>query len=333
MLCCILGATCFRFVFTPASPQWHQDTSLVEVLEFLGAENPGHLLPDSLMKTLDIMRGKDLVLHGRTTGPDGKKTRYISKNFTCTNCHNLEREDPSLNLSDPELRLDYAMEHNLPFLQGSTFHGIVNRESWYNGDYSKQFGQKGKVAHRDLKSAIRLCASECAHGRTLENWEVDAILAYFWSLEYTLGDLGFEGEELIDLNKTAAIPTTHRSLQTFIQNRYLLKLPATFANQEASRGQSLALAGDPERGSILFKLSCLHCHQKGGNTDYVMDYSVPSFRQLKRKVFKSSNYSLYQIIRQGTATGQEPRMPHYPLERMSNQQVEDLRAYIETMAI
>ncbi|RMF22347.1 MAG: cytochrome c, partial [Bacteroidetes bacterium] len=27
--------------------------------------------------------------------------------------------------------------------------------------------------------------------------------------------------------------------------------------------------------------------------------------------------------------GHKPYMPHYPLERMSKQQVEDLRAYIE----
>ena len=51
-------------------------------------------------------------------------------------------------------------------------------------------------------------------------------------------------------------------------------------------------------------------------------------------ITKDSHFSLYQIIAYGTYAipGHKPYMPHYPLERMSKQQVEDLRAYVELEA-
>ena len=330
VLCCILGASCFRFMVSPESPQWNRDTPIVEVLSYLGAELPLHQLPDSIRNTIEIMRGKDLIFQGKTTGPDGKKSKMISKYYACVNCHNVTREDPDLNNSDPERRLDYAMERKLPFLQATTFHGIVNRESWYNDDYQQQFGQQSELAANDLRHAIRMCATECAHGRALADWEVESILAYLWTLEYDLEDLGFDEEELADLNKTAAIPSTHKSLQHFIQRRYLLKSPAHFGNIHANH--SLTLKGDAKRGGAIFELSCMHCHRKGLEAEEG-ELLIPSFRQLRQKMFKNSNYSLQQIIRRGTLPGTKPHMPHYPLERMSDQQIEDLRAYIETMEI
>ena len=89
-----------------------------------------------------------------------------------------------------------------------------------------------------------------------------------------------------------------------------------------------------ERGKALYELSCLHCHQGGGVSGYVLDRKRLSFKHLRNNITKDSHFSLYQIIRYGTYAlpGHRPYMPHYPLERMSNQQVEDLRAYIEQEA-
>ncbi len=49
----------------------------------------------------------------------------------------------------------------------------------------------------------------------------------------------------------------------------------------------------------------------------------------------SSKLSIYHIIREGTYSeaGHKEYMPLYPLEKLSHQQVEDLRAYIEKEAI
>ena len=106
-----------------------------------------------------IRMGEELVKEGRTMGPDGKRTKYISKHYVCTTCHNIEIEDPDLKINDPQARLEYAVQHNLPSLQGTTFKGIVNRESWYNDDYVKKYGdEKIEIAHENLREAIQLCA-------------------------------------------------------------------------------------------------------------------------------------------------------------------------------
>ena len=83
--------------------------------------------------------------------PTENELSFISKYYVCTTCHNLEIEDPDLRVSDPETRLTFAKENDLPFLQGSTFKGIVNRESWYNDDYVKKYGdEKIEIAHKDF---------------------------------------------------------------------------------------------------------------------------------------------------------------------------------------
>ncbi|WP_340153994.1 hypothetical protein [uncultured Marivirga sp.] len=111
---------------------------LVEVLNSLGQDYPEHYIeePDSA----DIKRGYDLIHSGMTKPPNGFASNAISKFYTCTSCHNVEREDPDLTVVDQDARLEYAMENDLPYLQGSTFWGIVNRESWYNDDYILKYG-------------------------------------------------------------------------------------------------------------------------------------------------------------------------------------------------
>ena len=55
-----------------------------------------------------------------------------------------------------------------------------------------------------------------------------------------------------------------------------------------------------------------------------------TFQKFKRHLSKNTDYNLYNIVRHGTYAGEgKPRyMPLYPEERLSNQQLEDLKAYI-----
>ncbi len=166
---------------------WTGQTYLQEVQQALGENPPAHYM--SRNSELAKM-GEELVKYGRTIGPDGERTKYISKHYVCTTCHNLDIEDPDLRVSDPEARLTYARKHQLPFLQGTTFKGIVNRESWYNDDYVKKYGdEKIERAPKNLREAIELCAIECSQGRPMEDWEIEAVLSYYWELQYSLDDL------------------------------------------------------------------------------------------------------------------------------------------------
>lgn len=314
-------------------PIWDADASLAEVQHALGEDYQEHFIP---VDPELARKGEELVRTGRTIGPDGRRTRYISKYYVCTTCHNLEQEDPDLRFSDPEARLDYARENDLPFLQGTTFKGIVNRESWYNDDYVKKYGEeKIERAHHNLRESIQLCAIECSQGRPMEDWEVEAVLAYYWTLEYTLEDLGLNEAQIDRLNREQEDPSLRDSLKTWLRSFYSTTSPAHFYDAPPNKAKGYeGLVGNPERGKDLYELSCLHCHKAGGVSHYVLDNSELSFRHLERMIPKDSHFSLYQIIAYGTYAipGHRPYMPHYPEERMNKQQVEDLRAYIEQMA-
>lgn len=312
---------------------WETDTPLTEVQLALGENRPDHYLPSDpdLAK-----KGEELVKTGRTIGPDGKRTKYISKYYVCTTCHNLEIEDPDLRVSDPETRLTFAKANNLPFLQGTTFKGIVNRESWYNDDYVKKYGdEKIEIAHENLRESIQLCAIECSQGRSMDDWEIEAVLAYYWTLQFTLEDLGLNDYDIAKLNAEKDDPGERDSLRTWLRSFYNTISPAHFYDAPENKKEGYAgLIGNPDRGKDLYELSCLHCHQPDGVSHYILDNSKLSFRHLNKMMTKDSHFSLYQIVAYGTYAipGHKPYMPHYPAERMSKQQVEDLRAYIEKMA-
>ena len=313
---------------------WKAETPLQEVQYSLGEKRPSHyLFPDSDL----IKKGEDLVKLGRTIGPNGKRSKYISKYYVCTTCHNLEREDPDLRVSDPEARLSYVKKNKLPFLQGTTFKGIVNRESWYNDDYVKKYGdEKIERAHKNLREAIQLCAIECSQGRPMEPWEIEAILAYYWSLQFTLEDLGLTAADMEKLNKEKADPEKQKELSTWLRSFYLTKSPAHFYDSPPDKKVGYqGLTGNPIKGKDIYELSCLHCHRPNGVSHYVLDSSKLSFKHIKKMITKDSHFSLYQIIAYGTYAipGHKPYMPHYPRERMSKQQVEDLRAYVEQQAL
>ncbi|MFK8102468.1 MAG: cytochrome c [Saprospiraceae bacterium] len=316
---------------TPAK-QWNSEDNLYDVLFALGEAKPKHYLQGTPEQ---IKQGEEIIKEGRTHRM-GKRSRRVSKYYMCTTCHNVEQEDPDLTVSDPETRLPYVKAKGIPFLQGSTFKGIVNRESWYNDDYVKKYGEeKIGEAHEDLRNAIQLCAVECAQGRKMKDWEVESVLAYYWSLQFTLGDLNLSSEEMTELNQAMVQRGDTRKTLNWLKSKYAQKSAATFFDPPPSKHTGYeGLAGDPARGKDIYELSCLFCHQPGGVSHYLLDDKKQSFQHLKSKITKDTHFSLYQIIAYGTYAipGHKPYMPHYPLERMSKQQVEDLRAYIEQQA-
>ncbi len=326
--------TAFRMVEVPPQQEaWKLETPLHEVLISLGEPEPKHnfnFTPEM------VTQGEEIVKTGRTTLPNGSRSKRVSKYYVCTTCHNLEQEDPDLRYSDPETRLPYVKAKGIPFLQGTTFKGIVNRETWYNDDYVRKYGEEsiGK-AHRDLREAIQLCAVECSQGRSMEDWEIDAVLAYYWSLQFTLDDLQLSDADLEKLNQGKNDPKEQQTLIYWLKTFYLQKSPAHFYDSAPNKRKGYeGYAGNPARGKDIYELSCLHCHKYEGVSHYVLDESKLSFRDIKRMIPRNSHFSLYQIIPYGTYAipGHRPYMPHYPAERMSKQQVEDLRRFVEQQA-
>ena len=177
--CLPLPIVCLLVAFQPedAALTMTDETPVTEVLKELGAEPAAHLV-DKSVDNVSVEAGERLVLEGIASSPWGGKTRRQSKHFVCTSCHNVVKEDPDLRVADPEARLAYAAENGMPFLPGTTLYGVVNRKTFYNGDYEKKYGDLVRTAREDLREAIALCATECAQGRELENWEMESVLSY-----------------------------------------------------------------------------------------------------------------------------------------------------------
>ena len=160
-LCFIIFAS---LIVPDYSPAIDETDRVFKVLQSLGDEQVDHF-PNTEIFGVSAKRGKQLIEEGFSTKPGGGKTKKQSKHFVCTSCHNMEKEDPDLRFADPQARLDYTDAQGLPFLQGTSMYGAVNREKFYNGDYYKKYGDLVLAARNDIREAIQLCAVECAQGR------------------------------------------------------------------------------------------------------------------------------------------------------------------------
>ncbi len=311
--------------FTTIVPlEWNASTSVAKLLEAFGNKPQAHYIAN--LEDEKVKMGEDLVRKGRTIR-NGKKTKFISKFYKCTDCHNTVKEDPDLRYSNPETRLDYAVEQGIPFLQGTTLYGTVNRETWYNGDYKKKYGDLVVPARHSLRGAIQLCAEVCSQGRRIDVWEEEAILSYLWTIDLKLGDLKLSQADLQTL-KTAK-QEKNDSIVALVKSHYLSYSPATFL--EPKQNANRAITGDPEVGAHIYTSSCLNCHGPGKAATYLeLGKDKPSYKFLKRKTERDKAFSLYTITRKGThpIPGHKPYMPHYTKERLSEKQVEDLRAFI-----
>lgn len=319
--------------FSVLSPnlQISEDKPIAELLFEVGEEKPEHWIE---YNEEDIKRGYDLIHYGKTTKPGGGRSKSISKFYSCRSCHNIEREDFNLTTVNQEERLQYAIENQIPYLQGSTFWGIVNRETWYNDDYVLKYGDLVRKAEKSLIESTQLCAEVCAQGRRLDQWEVESILAYYWSLQLKIEDLQLSSEELTEISNLKE-SGQNEELISQLKSKYQQKSPATFSEVPRDKSQGYDYEGRPVLGKAIYDLSCKHCHKPYGVSDVILDDSKQTFRWLRKNMTSSSKLSIYHIIREGTYSeaGHKEYMPLYPLEKLSHQQVEDLRAYIEKEAI
>lgn len=326
----LMAVSCFimAFVWNNKAKPLDSSSSVYQLLLDLGASKVKH--DKGSPSTELIAQGKDIVLKGRTKTDKGY-SKYVSKHFVCTNCHNIDQEDPDLRFSNPDTRLAYVRAKNIPFLQGSTFYGIVNRETWYNDDYIKKYGDLVKPAREDLTEAVQLCAKVCSQGRYLKDWELNAVMAYLWSLEFKLKDLNLPDELIKNLEKAKAAGSSNEQLVKQVKSYYAPKSPATFSEPPSNKNEGYeGLTGNVENGAKVYESGCQSCHSSKGPSRLILDDSKMTFRKLKRNLEKSNNFSIYEIVRHGTHAleGHKPYMPHYTLERMSHQQVEDLKAYV-----
>lgn len=308
------------------------ELSVREALEQLDAYDvPNHVV-NSNVKGASIERGKDIVTKGFTKSPSGLRTRRISKHFVCTTCHNIEKEDPNLAVIDPQARLEYTVEKGIPFLQGSPLYGIVNRDSFYNDDYLKKYGDLVYAARNDLRQAIQLCSTECSQGRLMKDWELESVLMYLWTLELKLGDLNIDLEEKEAISnalaKAESVP--NETAADLIKSKYMVRAPAHFISPPADKDVREKPVGDPENGALIYENSCMHCHDNRRYSFFNLDYSKATFRNLRNNLDEYHERSIYQVARYGTSpvAGKRAYMPQYTEEKMSPQQLEDLKAFI-----
>lgn len=271
--------------------------------------------------------GEKIVLEGILQ--DGKRQ---SKHFVCTSCHNVVREESDLLNTMPEPRLAYAIDKNLPFLPGTTLFGAIDRESYYNGDYEKKYGDLVKSARKDLRAAIQLCATECAQGRALDAVEMESVVAYLNDIGLSISDLDLSENEVTKINKALAGQGDKADARALIKSKYLLYSPATFVLPPEDRKAGYPATADIATGKEILHRACMHCHENQRYSFYDISETSDSYAHLTKHFPRYTRYSTYQVSRYGTSPipGKKAYMPHYTAERMSDKQIESLRAYLES---
>ena len=322
-----------------APSSWTMQTNVLDALLALGEPEPDFLIRTTDPNTTAALAetGRQLVTLGFAELPDGGNSALLSNYFRCNDCHNTVREYPDpANISDPVAALAYSVEHDVPLLQGTTFAGMVNRERWYNGDYEKKyrFSLEVRAARNDLRKATILCCRECSQGRDPEAWELEAMLAYFLTLQWKFADLDITDTILADWKRRAARRDNHSGLVSEIKSHYALEAPATFGEMPKEKTGFVLADGevaDPEIGGQVFRQSCLHCHNPVDGVAEETYRDTPEDRaRIARKFGSLSSKSAYGLIRLGThpETEKRPYMPNYTKEKLSDFQIESLKAYL-----
>ncbi|WP_235296448.1 c-type cytochrome [Portibacter marinus] len=318
------------FVVRKESFTLDRQMSVREALITLEAyDAPNHVV-NEVIRGASAEKGKEIVTLGSTKGPTGLPTRRISKHFVCTSCHNIEREDPDLAVIDPQARLEYTAEKGIPFLQGSPLYGIVNRDSFYNDDYEKKYGDLVFVARNNLRQAIQLCSTECSQGRLMNDWEVESVLMYLWTLELKLEDLNIDTQEEEKIARAIENNEATHEIAELIKSKYMVTSPAHFVAPPVQRAERATPDGDAENGAIIYENSCMYCHDNRRYSFFNLDYSDLTFRNLRNNLDEYHERSIYQVARYGTSpvAGKKAYMPQYTVEKMSEQMLEDLKTFI-----
>ncbi|BDS14745.1 c-type cytochrome [Aureispira anguillae] len=328
-------------IYTPQQEQFFlsDNDNLWAVYEKLGKIRFNAV--NTSIKGVSAEKGRDIIFKGYSTKQDGTgKTANQSPYFKCTACHNNEKEFNDLSDISAQNRLDYAEKHDLPFLQGSSFYGLVNRKTFYNDDYQKKYGHVPiiKASNTDIRKAIQLCAIQCSQGRELADWEIESILAYYNTIGLKIKDLNLSAEEKEQIETAINSNTAlHQAVHT-LEGKYLAKSPAHFADHQEYAPLSTAEKTDKERfknGKLIYDRSCLHCHEAKRYSFFSLDNSKLSFLNLLNRTKANTNGSIHKITRHGTwpLAGKRAYMPLYPTEKMSKDQLNDLKIYVENMAM
>ena len=297
----------------------------------------GNPVPSHYMEKYDedkALIGESLIYSGYAM-TDGKKSKRISPYFVCTDCHNLVPEFDKLNGQNPEDRLDNSIKKGIPFMPGSTFYGIYNRSTFYNGDYVRKYGDAVINARDTLSNAVQVCAKYCSAGRYLEDWELEAIMHWFKKNELHMSDLELTPNQKKNLLKYQQLDANEKQeLSKVINDQLVGGYDATFLPAMPREERKYGEGGDAERGEVIYEKSCLHCHLNKRVTYMHLDHDKLSARMFWRNRKNYSDKSLYQIIRYGTYSkkGRQQYMPLYTKEKMSDKQLNDLFAYIKELA-
>src|SRR5262249_48392577 len=145
---------------------------------------------------------------------------------------------------------------------------------------------------------------------------------------YKLGDLHLTEADWAKLREAGNAGGPNPEMVTWVKSFYLQGSPATFGEEPADRtaGYATTRTPDPERGKVIYNLSCLKCHsyEAGVSQGLVLDDTKASFQLLAKNIEKPGTMSIYHVIRHGTGSepGHEAYMPHYPIERLNDQQAE-----------
>jgi hypothetical protein len=308
------------------------DLKLDELRLSLGAEKSSFY-----MENFDPEKSKlglELIRKGRSKSKLFK-SKSISLYFVCTDCHNLVKEFDNPADQNPNNRLEYAQKNNLPFLPASTFCGIYNRSSFYNDDYIKKYGEVINNAKNSLPESIQVCAKYCSSGRYLKEWELEAIMHYFKENELRVKDLNLSSSikksiaGILDMNKEEK-----EELLKTIDISYTSGYSAHFLETMPRDDRKYGAGGNTKKGKYIYDNACLYCHLDGRVTFLKLDSDKLSAQMFLKNKTNYSDLSLYQIIRQGTYAmpGRNQYMPRYTKDKMSDQQIEDLMAYLNELA-
>jgi cytochrome c len=313
-----------------------KETMVWKVMTSLGKLNVNIL---DKKRRSDKIKGQQLVTQGYTRSFKGNKTASTSKKLFCVACHTIEKEHPNIGNMNPQSRLEYGDSMSIPFLPGAPFYGLVNRVAFFTNDYQQIFAHKNRLdlqfGHRDIRKAIQACNTVYAKGRTLDAWEIESILAYLWTLELKIGDLNIPdsiltiAEEAIKTNRNNARAVN--LMRRYYQEVYPASLTPPLPIQE--RSLISPVLNSFTTGKKVYKQSCLHCHANKRYANFKLDRRQKTFKFLKKHFDSPTRYSIYDAVRYSPGSkGNKTNPPHYTAQRMSNQQLQDLRFYIAQKA-
>jgi mono/diheme cytochrome c family protein len=302
------------------------------ILENLGGKKYNHKISKLDLEKAKI--GEDIIFKGKSSSGN-HRGKLVSIHFVCTDCHNMTRETENAADLSPVSRLAYAEKNNLAFLPGSTLWGLYNRTSWYNGDYVKKYGDIITNAKDSLQNATQVCAKYCSSGRFLESWELEGLMHYFKKNELQVKDLNLTESTKKQLLYWQKLTTIEKNeLREIIEKSYTQAFPATFLETMPRDQRKYGEGANSKNGGIIFQRACLSCHANKRVTYLNLDKNSLTANMFWKNIKDYNDLTLYQIIRWGTykKEGRKQYMPHYTKEKMSNEQIEDLVAYIKLLA-